>query len=86
MAENKFLNETGLRKLIERIKNLNLDSLNSAKSYTDEKVAANKITVDASLSGTSTNPVQNKTLKSKFDSIDNSVNNKIKMHIWESGD
>lgn len=39
-------------------------ALTNAKSYTDEKVAANKVAVDSALSATSTNPVENKAVNS----------------------
>ena len=69
----KYLGEIGLNKLVERIKAYDAASLTIAKEYTDEKFTENKITVDSAISGTSTNPVQNQALKSKFDSVESAI-------------
>lgn len=49
---------------------------------------ANKTVVDTALSSTSTNPVQNKVIKSKIDSIEDTMGTKTQVQFvkWESGD
>lgn len=57
----------------------------STNDYTTEEktklagieAGANKITVDSALSSTSTNPVQNNTINTKFDSIQTDIDNKV---------
>ena len=57
----------------------------STNDYTTEEktklagieAGANKITVDSALSSTSTNPVQNNTINTKFDSIQTGIDNKV---------
>lgn len=57
----------------------------STNDYTTEEktklagieAGANKITVDSALSSTSTNPVQNNTINTKFDSIQTNIDNKV---------
>lgn len=87
-TESKWLGWNGLLKLVERIKAYDAASLTIAKEYTDEKVAENKVTVDSSLSSTSTNPVQNQALKSKFDEVDSFISQKSQVQIitWEADD
>lgn len=41
------------------------------------EAGANKTTVDSNLNNTSTNPVQNKVVNSKFDSLDTAIDNKM---------
>ena len=43
------------------------------KAEIDEKIDANKITVDDTLSSTSVNPVQNKVIDAEFDAISNAM-------------
>lgn len=69
MDEKKFLNEDGLTHLIGKIKTYDAASLALSQQYTDEQVAANKITVDTALSDTSTNPVENKAIKAEFQAV-----------------
>lgn len=69
MAEKKFLSEDGLRSLVGKIKAYDAASLTLSQQYTDEQVAANKITVDTALSDTSTNPVENKAIKAEFQAV-----------------
>jgi len=60
--------------------------------FTDEKlralIAANKITVDETLSETSTNPVQNKTLAKKIADLEALLEEKsqVQINIWEAED
>lgn len=52
--------------------NLTTKVLGAIKKYIDEKANSSKTTVDSSLSSTSTNPVQNKVIKSELDKKANS--------------
>ena len=87
-----FLDETGLAHFWDQIlARLNKfvpaetgKGLSSNDYTTEEKEklagvesGANKTTVDSSLSSTSTNPVQNKIINTKFDSIQASIDSKV---------
>lgn len=48
------------------------------------EVGANKTVVDGSMSATSSNPVQNKTVKAELDSLNNAITNKVDSN-YETG-
>lgn len=83
MEDKKYLNLEGLTTF--------LNNLRETFSFADHKHELEDITdytVDTALSDTSTNPVQNQALKSKFDEVDIALNNKstVQFVTWESSD
>ena len=87
-----FLDETGLahfwNQILARLNNFvpaeSGKGLSSNDYTTEEKekiagieVGANKTIVDSTLSSTSTNPVQNKIINTKFDSIQEDIDSKV---------
>lgn len=57
-----------------------------AKSYTDAKTTEGKVTVDSSLSGTSTNPVQNKIITSEINAVKTDISDlKTKASTADNG-
>lgn len=74
-TEKKYLSWSGLTNLVDRIKVYDAASLTLSKEYTDEQVAANKVTVDSSISSDSTNPVESKAIKAEFQEVQGQLDN-----------
>lgn len=79
--DSNFATKTNLDTKVDKVSGKGL-STNDYTTAEKEKLAAiddgaNKTIVDTALSATSTNPVQNKVIKTKFDSVQSDIDSKV---------